>query len=189
LERLSPRRKTTQGDPREVSLFSQNTFIPAPNLGFAGALPARLDIRGLWPYPQFKTPIGILLTEGKSGDAGHRPSVLRQARQSVDIRLLSPGTALKLSWPIDLALLIHALIQQRNLKRNGGLLDEVQFFVHTEDEEDLKWLDDTVEKTPGYRKIVNEESNFGTAYDEVRRGVLYIKIDDDVVSATGLLRA
>lgn len=82
---------------------------------------------------------------------------------------------------------------QRNLVRNGGLLDEVLFLSRTDDAADLDWLDRKVEATPGYTKtdgLSNDGKNatvssigwdFSDMWRVARRGVMYVKIDDDVL--------
>ncbi|KAH0557065.1 hypothetical protein GP486_005146 [Trichoglossum hirsutum] len=76
----------------------------------------------------------------------------------------------------------------RNLKRNGGLLDSVEFIVNTEDADDLKWLDEAVARTPGYVKYTQRKKgddyvvlDYKRAYGILKRNTMYIKIDDDVV--------
>lgn len=77
---------------------------------------------------------------------------------------------------------------QENLKRNGGILDEVKFILKTEDQGDLEWLHEHVEKTPGYsittvsKNVDFHNLQFASAYDHLRRNTIYLKIDDDVVS-------
>ena len=72
---------------------------------------------------------------------------------------------------------------------NGGMLDEVLFAARTNDVEDLKWLDQLVASTPGYSRLNlthpsgdSSKVPFGAVWDVVERGVMYIKIDDDIVS-------
>lgn len=77
-------------------------------------------------------------------------------------------------------------MSQRNLKENGGLLDQVIFIARTKTYQDLAWLDALVETTPSYRR--HNISSFGigdyrTAWRVVQNGTMYIKIDDDIVSA------
>lgn len=78
---------------------------------------------------------------------------------------------------------------QQNLKTNGGLLDEVIFLARTDDVEDLAFLDQLVDETPGYSKNDLRDKNsrasrvtYGQAWEIGERGVMYIKIDDDIVS-------
>lgn len=77
---------------------------------------------------------------------------------------------------------------QHNLVTNGGLLNEVIFVARTNDAEDLKWLDHLVSTTSGYSRLNLTHSSgdssrvpYGAVWDNVERGVMYIKIDDDVV--------
>ncbi|KAI9683414.1 MAG: hypothetical protein M1829_005486 [Trizodia sp. TS-e1964] len=76
---------------------------------------------------------------------------------------------------------------QKNLKRNGGPLDEVQFLQKTLDEEDIKYLDELVSKTDGYTKVLLKGEidyhalHFSNAYEHLQRNTIYVKIDDDVV--------
>ncbi|KAF2433021.1 hypothetical protein EJ08DRAFT_669189 [Tothia fuscella] len=72
---------------------------------------------------------------------------------------------------------------KRNLKENGGILDEVIFAVHTDNEGDLEYLDRLVNTTSSYTKYKQEgeyESWVGS-WEKVERGNIYVKIDDDVV--------
>ncbi len=77
---------------------------------------------------------------------------------------------------------------QQNLKSNGGLLDEIVFLARTDDVDDLAFLDRLVRATPGYSK--NDlgggrasRVTYGQAWGmAVERGVMYVKIDDDIVS-------
>jgi hypothetical protein len=76
---------------------------------------------------------------------------------------------------------------QRNLVRNGGFVDEVIFVVRTDDEADLRFLEELVETNENYSIYTSAEGRgvrFADAWNVVNRGKMYIKIDDDVVSAT-----
>jgi hypothetical protein len=84
---------------------------------------------------------------------------------------------------------------QRNLKENGGSLDEVIFVARTNDVEDLQWLDQLVTTTPGYsRHNLTEPGedpslvDYGKVWDMAERGTMYIKIDDDVVRSSYFVR-
>ena len=75
------------------------------------------------------------------------------------------------------------------MKENGGLLDEVIFLARTDNQEDLAYLDELVETSAGYsRRNVTENNEhaskvtYGATWDDVERGTMYIKIDDDIVS-------
>ncbi|KAI9787045.1 MAG: hypothetical protein M1816_007716 [Peltula sp. TS41687] len=87
----------------------------------------------------------------------------------------------------DRVSILHCYLQ-KNLAINGGVLDEVQFIVKTEDTDDLKWLDKAIAKTPGYTKVTVSTGSvdykafdFSNAWESIQRDTLYIKIDDDVV--------
>ncbi|KAL8717323.1 MAG: hypothetical protein Q9225_005415 [Loekoesia sp. 1 TL-2023] len=86
---------------------------------------------------------------------------------------------------------------KQNLKENGGLLDEVIFLARTDDADDLAFLDQLVNRTAGYSKHEFTKDGdraskvtYGQIWEVVRRGRMYIKIDDDIVSqvSTQLLR-
>jgi hypothetical protein len=82
------------------------------------------------------------------------------------------------------------------------LLDEVLFVVRTDARKDLVWLGDLVDSVPEYSKTFAVKGRYGDytdAWKVVQNGVLYVKIDDDVVRSaflnaqkmltpTGLLR-
>ena len=72
---------------------------------------------------------------------------------------------------------------------NGGRLDEVKFLARTNKVEDLDWLDELVTTSNSYSRVNLTEDgqdasnvNYGKVWDVVEPGVLYVKIDDDVVS-------
>lgn len=71
---------------------------------------------------------------------------------------------------------------QRNLVRNGGYLDEVHFLSHTDNQDDIDWLHDLVNKTSGY-KYVPTKGHFGDMWKQhvSDADTMYIKIDDDIV--------
>jgi hypothetical protein len=80
---------------------------------------------------------------------------------------------------------------QRDLAENGGLLDEVHWVANTDNVEDLQWLDDVlIPSSASYRKISMEETrgagNYGSLWNSVEAGNLYIKLDDDMVSCVPL---
>jgi len=78
--------------------------------------------------------------------------------------------------------------RQRNLKSNGGILDEVIFAVKTEDKADLAFVDELVQY-PGYRKYVatQEYEGFSGSWECVNEtDTIYVKVDDDVVSSISL---
>ncbi|KAF2455657.1 hypothetical protein BDY21DRAFT_69778 [Lineolata rhizophorae] len=72
---------------------------------------------------------------------------------------------------------------KRNLVENGGMLDEVIFLARTTNQEHLEWLDGLVGTTDSYRRVdvEFEGNNYASAYDVCEPGVMYIKIDDDIV--------
>ncbi|KAF2397317.1 hypothetical protein EJ06DRAFT_144184 [Trichodelitschia bisporula] len=74
---------------------------------------------------------------------------------------------------------------KRNLVDNGGLLDEVIFSVHTDKQPDLDYLDELLATTPRYTRFESTEPyegfSFVGTWGAVKRGNLYIKIDDDVL--------
>lgn len=63
------------------------------------------------------------------------------------------------------------------------MLDEVIFVVRTDDEDDLKYLEDLLPTVPEYRKYEakGRRRKYKDAWDVVENGTMYIKIDDDVV--------
>ena len=81
-----------------------------------------------------------------------------------------------------------SLLSQRNLAENGGSLDEVKFLARTNDIEDLNWLDELVTTSDSYSRVDLTEAgqdasnvNYGKVWDVAEPGVMYVKIDDDVV--------
>ena len=79
---------------------------------------------------------------------------------------------------------------QRNLVENGGSLDEVHFVVKTNDVKDLQWLDKLILTSKSYVRVdlPNTNVNFGQVWDIFERGIMYVKIDDDVVWMNSLYR-
>lgn len=72
---------------------------------------------------------------------------------------------------------------RRNLVRNGGWLDGVHFLVHTDNEEDRQWINETAAEIPEYEaKWFESKMPF---YDMWREalipGAITIKVDDDLV--------
>ena len=75
---------------------------------------------------------------------------------------------------------------QRNLADNGGWLDEVLWIVNTQNEEDLRYLDEIIVSNPTRHKKVIPEEHLSTyiyykAWRHLERGKYYVKIDDDIV--------
>jgi len=78
-------------------------------------------------------------------------------------------------------------MRQRNLKENGGLLDEVIFTVGTDNKDDLAYLEELLLTSPSYRKFEHSDRHDGWMgqWEAVElRDSVYIKIDDDVVGLT-----
>jgi hypothetical protein len=75
---------------------------------------------------------------------------------------------------------------EKNLKRNGGILDKIVFAVRTKKPEDLKYLDEYVKLKIGNE---NERHDFDNEHDRkykepyrnLHENDLVFKIDDDVV--------
>jgi hypothetical protein len=72
---------------------------------------------------------------------------------------------------------------QRNLVENGGFLDEIMFVIKTTIADDLAYLDELIGTSKSYKKqtIDDPKGPHGLAWTIVERGVMYVKIDDDVV--------
>jgi hypothetical protein len=66
------------------------------------------------------------------------------------------------------------------------MLDEIIFVVRTDDEDDLKYLEDILPTVPEYKKYEakGRGGKYKDAWDVVEKGTMYIKIDDDVVRRT-----
>jgi hypothetical protein len=66
------------------------------------------------------------------------------------------------------------------------MLDEVIFVVRTDDEDDLKYLEELLPTVPEYKKYEakGRGGRYKDAWDVVEKGTMYIKIDDDVVRRT-----
>ncbi|KAI4168781.1 MAG: hypothetical protein LQ348_007435 [Seirophora lacunosa] len=71
---------------------------------------------------------------------------------------------------------------KQNLVANGGLLSEVIFIARTDNADDLAFLDELVANTPAYtrRDIGGRKATYGQAWAVAEKGVMYIKIDDDI---------
>lgn len=77
-------------------------------------------------------------------------------------------------------------MMQRNLKGNGGILDEVIFAVNTDDQDDLAYLETLLTRQPEYSKhlpVGDYDARFWLGNWEAvsDRDAVYVKIDDDVV--------
>ncbi|KAI1660909.1 hypothetical protein F4813DRAFT_267767 [Daldinia decipiens] len=75
---------------------------------------------------------------------------------------------------------------QQNLAANGGYLDEIRFMVHTNNEDDLKYLNGLVSQRKEHYHIVEagtcEGSSYGCIWDSVvEDDTIYVKIDDDII--------
>jgi hypothetical protein len=71
---------------------------------------------------------------------------------------------------------------KQNLVSNGGFLDEVHWAVNTYDPNNLKYLNRLVKTSDSYVKVKLPDLGFDNIWKHaVKRGNLYIKIDDDVV--------
>lgn len=59
----------------------------------------------------------------------------------------------------------------------------MRFVVKTNDEQDLEYLDRLVNTASSYTRfdLPNRDVNFGQTWDIFERGIMYVKIDDDVV--------
>lgn len=83
---------------------------------------------------------------------------------------------------------------RRNLAVNGGLLDEIHFLLHTDDQQDKEWLKNLIEKhgLEEYYKLKAENTDgawskwttFQTLYKNFMTDpdTIYVKVDDDLVS-------
>lgn len=79
---------------------------------------------------------------------------------------------------------------KQNLVSNGGLLDEVHWAVNTDDMERLIYLNALVKTSKSYKKIKLPGLGFDSIWKTaVKRGNIYIKIDDDVVSPPNSISA
>lgn len=71
---------------------------------------------------------------------------------------------------------------KQNLASNGGFLDEVHWAVNTDDPPRLAYLDSLVKTSNSYIKVNLPGLGFDSVWaTAVKRGNIYIKIDDDVV--------
>ncbi|KAI0111470.1 hypothetical protein F4814DRAFT_356118 [Daldinia grandis] len=75
---------------------------------------------------------------------------------------------------------------QQNLAVNGGYLDEIRFMVHTNNEDDLEYLNGLVSQRKEHYHIVEagtcEGSSYGCIWDSVvENDTIYVKIDDDII--------
>lgn len=112
----------------------------------------------------------------------HGPDFLRPPVDRVHSRLLSQGEAVNAVCARAFGSANRRKLQ-RNLVKNGGILDGVIFLQRTTDEDDLKFLDKLLESEPDYTKWVIDmnEDGFASSYDRIQDDVMYIKMDDDIV--------
>jgi hypothetical protein len=67
---------------------------------------------------------------------------------------------------------------------NGGWLDEIYWDRNTDNPRDLVYLDEILASSPRYKLIKLNAVGFAgyeQAWQKLERGILYLKIDDDVV--------
>jgi len=73
---------------------------------------------------------------------------------------------------------------QRNLVKNGGWLDEVNFLIHTKDKEDVAWVEKLISQHPEFTASYVATWEWAQIWKThmSRSDTIYIKLDDDVVS-------
>lgn len=73
--------------------------------------------------------------------------------------------------------------KQRNLVKNGGILDEVIWLQRTQNQADLAFLDKLIHSEAGYSRVdvQHSDGNYASAYDGIEDDVLYVKVDTDIV--------
>ncbi len=140
----------------------------------------RRSIFGTSPRSQNCCPGNPLVLQDYGTD------LLRQTIEGRDFGLLFESALLRAHSGINFRSLTHSA--QQNLVENGGSLDQVLFVVKTTDVEDLKWLDQLVNTSDSYTRfdLPNINVNFGQVWDIFERGIMYVKIDDDVVRISPL---
>ncbi|KAI0015842.1 hypothetical protein F4780DRAFT_773272 [Xylariomycetidae sp. FL0641] len=74
---------------------------------------------------------------------------------------------------------------QKNLASNGGYLDEVWFMAHTQDPDDMAWVEGLVLENPSYKIVgqgVCEDKKYRCLWQFATQDkTIYIKIDDDII--------
>ena len=71
---------------------------------------------------------------------------------------------------------------KRNLVANGGFLDEVLWVANTNNEDDLKYLDDLVQTSKYYKNLTLIDLGYDSVWEHaVDDKNMFIKIDDDMV--------
>lgn len=86
--------------------------------------------------------------------------------------------------PLYPVCVFHSRSQQRDLKRNGGLIDEVQFLLNADKSKDVNYLAKLVARNPEYNIVdfdYESKNKYMGHYEHLDRNTLYIKMDDDVV--------
>jgi len=69
----------------------------------------------------------------------------------------------------------------------GGWLDEILWVVNTEEEDDLRYLEETIASDPGRHKALYlpgetlSTYTYYKAWQRLDRGKYYVKVDDDIV--------
>ncbi|KIW13731.1 hypothetical protein PV08_08922 [Exophiala spinifera] len=83
----------------------------------------------------------------------------------------------------DRSQILHCFLMH-NLVDNGGWLDEVQWIRNTDNEDDLRYLDEILTQTPRYKQVHQErtkDQGYSDAWSKLEPGQIYVKIDDDLV--------
>jgi hypothetical protein len=73
---------------------------------------------------------------------------------------------------------------ERNMVDNGGWLDEIVWIKNTDKKDDLVYLDEILASSPRYSSLSLDGIGlvgYGLAWKTIKRGTMYVKIDDDVV--------
>ena len=68
------------------------------------------------------------------------------------------------------------------------MLDEVIWLARTQEQDAIDWIHDLVKNEPLYTlgEVPTYGGEFASSYDLCQDDVMYIKIDDDIVSCSGL---
>lgn len=78
---------------------------------------------------------------------------------------------------------------QQNLVHNGGYLDEVRFFEHTANQQDLEYLRRLTTEVKGYKSVDSYNCDYSCMWARlIEDNTIYIKIDDDIVSLLNRIR-
>ena len=71
---------------------------------------------------------------------------------------------------------------KKNLASSGGWLDAVHFVVNTDEEDDIRYLDELVKTSALYKRIDIPSLGYNEVWgNAVEKDIMYIKIDDDIV--------